>query len=295
MAKELKQRYQSAMAMLRDIAIAQSKPNREKGFTDDVDLPTQFWQPTFAEKRPPPKSNFWPWALVYFGISFVLVILLSFFAYNFFSPVRPQVQVPNLVGKELTEAREILRQNNLKIKIINQIFSTNYPLDTIVSQTPSSGQERRGGSEIQVVLSKGPELVRVPLLTGKTRKEAELALEEIGLEVGDVLDGADQQFPEGTVIKQLPESNTQIERGAKVSITLNSSSNLVEVPNYIGRKLSDVRAELGGLGLTFNQASPTTSNIYEPGIIIDQQPVPYSKVATGTAISFIVSSGPPST
>jgi serine/threonine-protein kinase len=67
---------------------------------------------------------------------------------------------------------------------------------------------------------------------------------------------------------------------------------MVQVPNFIGRALSEVRAELNNLGLVYNEATSTPSNVYPEGIVVDQRPVPYDKVPQGTAMNFIVSSGP---
>jgi eukaryotic-like serine/threonine-protein kinase len=137
-------------------------------------------------------------------------------------------------------------------------------------------------------------LVRIPDLIGKTEIEAELALEEVGLKLGEKLIGNDPNQIEGTVFKQLPEKNAQIQRGASVTITINRiiSGNLIQVPNFIGRSLTEVRAELGALGLSFNKAVSAQDKFYPEGAITDQDPPPSISVPQGTAMTFFVSSGP---
>ena len=300
MAKNLAFRYPSALAMLRELKAAQSRTTVDSELLVETDQPTQTWKPIKAKdtvplpKDKPEKINWW-WLLLGFGASLMVVIISAMLIINYLNRPRPLVTVPNLVGKELVEAREILKRRQLRVKIIGRIYNPNYSGDTVISQKPDPGREKRSNSEVEVVVSKGPKLVRVPDLIGKTQREAELALEEAGLELGDILAGSNQDFPPGAVIKQLPEGNTQIERGAGVSITLNGVSDLVQVPNFIGRSLSEVRAELNSLGLFFNQATPMTSNIYAEGVITDQRPVPYDKVPKGTAMNFMVSTGAPST
>lgn len=290
MAKEASERYPSALAMLKEIYAAQSRTGFETGLRDETDLPTQVWnsvQPESGKKR---AINWLPWVIT--GLVVSSLVAFSFF-YSIIFPPRPEVTVPSLIGKDVNKAREILKQNKLKLKEINQLFSSNFPAGAIISQKPIAGQEKRENTEVEVVVSRGPQLVRVPSLIGKNQLEAELALEEAGLKLGEILTGSSTDVPEGTVIKQLPEKNTQIEMGAVVSITLNNTTeNLVQVPNFINRSLSEVRAELGTLGLVYNQATPTASNIYPEGIVVDQRPVPYEKVPLGTAMNFIVSSGP---
>ncbi|MGE5582445.1 MAG: Stk1 family PASTA domain-containing Ser/Thr kinase [Bacillota bacterium] len=292
-AKELEERYPSALAMLKDITLASSQSSREIKLLDDTDLPTQVWRRVDAEK--PERSGrkaLFLWLLTGLGTLAILAFLFLYFI-NFLLPPRPEVAVPNLVGQDLSKAREVLNQSKLKLRVVNRLYNSNYPAGMIISQKPSPGTEKRIYSEVEVVLSRGPQLVRVPDLTGKTQIEAELALEEAGLKLGDILTVNQPDSPEGTVVKQLPAGETQIEWGASVSITLNVlNGNLVQVPNFIGRPLSEVRAELGSLGLVFNQATPTQNDIYPEGVVVDQKPVPYDKVALGTAMNFIVSAGP---
>lgn len=291
MAKDPAERYPSAMAMLRDIAIVQAKLNHE--LEPEEDLPTQVWS-TAATKdlTVDQPSNKW-FSKTMIGISAGLVLLVGVIFFYILKPPPPDVVVPNLIGKDLTEARELLKQQNLNIKVINQFYNSEFPINRIISQRPPAGQRKKVQSDIEVVVSKGPSLVKVPSLIGKTKLEVELALEEAGLKLGEVVQSYVSTSPEGVVIKQMPEANTQIEQGASVSITINTAEtgNMVDVPNFIGRPLAEVRAELATLGLIYNEATLQSSNVYSEGIIIDQNPVAYDKVPMGTAMSFIVSSG----
>lgn len=295
MAKDLGERYPSALAMIKDIDFAQNRFSRETAVADD-DLPTQMWKPVDIEDvKPKSWTAVWlPRVLIGLG-TVIATGFIMFFAYlQFFGGARTEVTVPDLVGKDLSEARQILREKKLKLRLVNQLYSSDYPLNQIISQKPLAGNKKRPNTEIEVIVSKGPRLVQVPDLFGKTQLEAELALDEAHLRLGEVINGTHESLPKGTVIKQLPEKYTQIEQGASVSITINEANaeSMVQVPNFIGRLLSEVRAELTALGLVYNQATPTPSNVYAEGVVVDQRPVPYEKVPQGTAMNFIVSSGP---
>jgi serine/threonine protein kinase len=295
MAKEITERYPSALAMLKEINLVDSKNYRKHNLVNNTDLPTQTWKsvsdPKESDSR---KGHRWlTWLIVGFASSMVLVGIIAVLFLSMIKPFSEVVEVPDLVGEELVEARQLLKEKRLNIKVINYLYNSEYPNGTVISQQPAPGQKRRISTEVEVVVSKGPQLVRVPNLIGKNQLEAELVLEETGLTLGEILVDSSPEYPEGVVIKQLPDKNTQIEHGASVSITLNvTAANLVKIPNYIGRPLSEVRAELGTLGLVFNQATPTPSNIYPEGVIIDQRPLPYDRVPLGTAMNFIISSGP---
>lgn len=296
MAKELTERYASALAILKDISFIDSKDYRKRNLINNTDLPTQTWKSVSILEEPDRKDdrNILAWLISGLVISLILVGIIAFVFISFTNPFTrsQEAEVPELVGKELIDARQIVKNQRLNLKVINYLYNSEYPNGTIISQRPLAGEKRKINSEIEVVVSKGTQLVRVPNLIGKNQLEAELVLEETGLTLGEILVDSNPEFPEGVVIKQLPDKNTQIEHGATVSITLNvTDANLVKIPNFIGRPLSEVRMDLITLGLVFNEATPTPSNIYPEGVVIDQRPLPYDRVPLGTAMNFIVSSG----
>lgn len=295
MAKNLEERYPTALAMIKEIESVQAKIGREIPVADD-DLPTQVLKRVGRASKVPRQgwSLWWPRILI--GVSAVAIVSVLMFGlfFYFLDISQREVIVPDVVGMELAEAREVLSDKQLRLKLVNQLYHADYPLNHVISQKPAAGFKKRPNSEVELVVSKGPLLVRVPDLTGKTQREAGLALEEFRLKLGEIALDTNPGYPEGVVIKQSPERDTQIEQGASVSVTLNviKSEDLIEVPNFIGRALTEVRAELTALGLIYNQATPTPSNIYAQGVVVDQRPVPYDKVPPGTAMNFIVSSGP---
>lgn len=300
-AKNLTDRYSSALALLKDIDLARGQSRPEKYYEDnqgydEANEPTQVWKRVHKHKGEPISSNkrsLFYWTLGSIGITLVFLIVLTLYALNVFTPPRPEVIVPDLIGKELSEAREILKTNKLRIRIVYNLYNPEYPAGVVISQKPAAGQKKKSQAEVEVVVSKGPELVKIPDLIGKTQLEAELTLEEVGLKLGGILTGNNPTATEGTVIKQLPETGAQIQRGSSVTITINvMTGNLVQVPNFIGRTLTEVRAELGTLGLSFNKAVSAPDDIYPSGTITNQDPAPSFRVPQGTAMTFFVSSGP---
>ena len=65
----------------------------------------------------------------------------------------------------------------------------------------------------------------------------------------------------------------------------------VEMPNFIGRPLVEVQAELASLGLVSNLVTEKYS-VYPRGQILDHQPAPGSIVPVGTPVNFVVSGTP---
>src|SRR5690554_1908945 len=132
-------------------------------------------------------------------------------------------------------------------------------------------------------------MVVVPDLLEKTRIEAEIILEDAGLKLGDIYNEP-SEVPRGLVVRQKPAPNVQIQKGATVDLYLSRGQDYVEVPNFIGRFLVEVQAELASLGLVFNLTSEKSS-AYPRGQILDHQPPPGSVVPLGTPINFVISGG----
>ena len=92
------------------------------------------------------------------------------------------VTVPNLVGQESTAAQATLLDLGLKPKVTGEKFSTTVPKGSVLQQTPKSGTVDKG-SQIELVVSKGPKLFEVPNVFGKRTNEAVSILEGAGFTV----------------------------------------------------------------------------------------------------------------
>jgi serine/threonine-protein kinase len=89
--------------------------------------------------------------------------------------------VPNLVGMTFVDAQAAVGPLALGVaEAPERVFSDTVPVDVVVSQTPEPGTEVERGSGITVVVSKGPDVVTMPNLTGMTFEQASAALTEAG-------------------------------------------------------------------------------------------------------------------
>ena len=93
------------------------------------------------------------------------------------------VPVPNVVGKKLDEARQILTEASLGAKIEEKNNDT-IPAGVVISQAPAKGKAPKN-SDIALVVSKGPPPVPVPDVVGKGLDEAQAILTAAGFEVRD--------------------------------------------------------------------------------------------------------------
>ena len=67
------------------------------------------------------------------------------------------VEVPELLGLTVTQAEKILEKHNLYISVENYEYSSEYAVDTIMSQYPAISNKIEKGQIIYVAISLGEE------------------------------------------------------------------------------------------------------------------------------------------
>jgi serine/threonine-protein kinase len=95
------------------------------------------------------------------------------------------------------------------------VFSDTVPAGKVVGTDPGAGAKAPRDSTVKVQVSKGPDLVAVPNVKGKTLAQANDALEAAGLTPGNVFGPS-----KGTPFTTEPEAGTKVKRGTKVDIYL---------------------------------------------------------------------------
>lgn len=125
---------------------------------------------------------------------------------------KPPVQIPSFAGETWTQADATLTGDGLSAKEV-KAYSTTVPVGQVVSTTPGAGATVPADSTITVTVSKGPETVKVPNVTGETVQKATAALQKAGLTVGQVYGPGT-----GTVFTTVPLAGQRAKVGTPVTL-----------------------------------------------------------------------------
>ena len=131
---------------------------------------------------------------------------------------RQTATVPDVTGMTVDQAKTTLEAAGLKLGTQTQAFSDTVASGQIISTSPAAGAGGAyHGDAVAVTVSKGPETVSVPDVSGKSEEEAKKALEDLGLkvEVNKRLGG-----PFGTVRSTDPAAGTSVKAGSTVKINI---------------------------------------------------------------------------
>jgi eukaryotic-like serine/threonine-protein kinase len=126
------------------------------------------------------------------------------------------IAVPEQTGKRSRDARRQLERLGFEGKV-TQEFSDPVPSGRVIRQNPNAGT-RFAGDTIQLVVSKGPPLVRVPSVWRLQAKDAERILKAAGFQV--TTQKAALYIGIGVVAAQNPAGNSMAPRGSMVTLTV---------------------------------------------------------------------------
>lgn len=122
------------------------------------------------------------------------------------------------------------------------------------------------------ILYRTPATIAIPNVAGQTVAEAKEALKKANFEVGEEKSEASDKVEEGRVIRTDPDAGTTRKEGTKINLIVSSGQQSFQLGNYLGRKSSDVVAELKGKKVPENliKIEEEESNEIEAGTIIKQ-------------------------
>src|SRR5260370_38357176 len=115
-----------------------------------------------------------------------------------------EVTMPNLVGKNASEASEMLQSRGLVLRVADRIYS-DQPINVVVGQTPTAGLLMKVSQQAHVVLSLGQRQLRIPLLEGNSLRASRIELVRTGLQVGEGSGVTMANQPVDTVVIQNPK------------------------------------------------------------------------------------------
>jgi beta-lactam-binding protein with PASTA domain len=238
-----------------------------------------------------------PFVRFFLKVFAVLFLLFLFFDYLFmpwYVNHGGTVQVPNVVGMREADALRMLDSLEFVPRISETRPDKRYPEGYVVLQNPAAEQVVKPGRRIYLTVSGGEQLVPVPILRGRSLRDAKFTLERFGLKLGNTLLQVSQEFPEGTIIAQDSLLGQKVRRGTIVNVIVSAGPSLdsLSVPNVIGRSLSDAQRILTGKNLKVGNITYQTNSEYLPNTVLDQFPKPDAVLSAGKAVDLFIAQAP---
>lgn len=230
------------------------------------------------------------------AIFFIMGIFSSTFAVIFITPHKKQIQVPNLIGKNYTKALKILKEQDLKYRVIFK-YSNTTTKNHVISQLPSPKKRVRVGRHIELNVSKGPALIEVPDITNLTLLKAKNILARAGkgsmraLKIGEVTYVHSPQVEKNIIIAQNPVCGKIIPKDSPINVlvSLGTEKPTFLMPDLTGLELKEAIHSLKKLGLILQKVEPRVDENTNNNIVLEHAPCPKANVSKEDLVTLVVS------
>ncbi|MGW0938182.1 Stk1 family PASTA domain-containing Ser/Thr kinase [Streptomyces sp. NPDC002666] len=200
-------------------------------------------------------------------------------------------RVPSLLGQSQKAAEKRLADSGLELKGVRRAYSDTVDRGTVISSDPKQGARIRGNDSVSLVVSRGPEIVKVPDVQGVALSEAKRQLEKRGLTPGMTTKEFNDDVAAGEVVRTDPEAGAERHPDSAVAIVVSKGSP-VDVPDVTGQSVDDATAELEDAGLEVVVAPGRVNSPEDEGNVARQSLEEGAEAAEGDTITLTVSKGP---
>lgn len=239
-----------------------------------------------------------PWSqnkkMIIFGSIAALLILLLLFIFLIYPRLTkvPDVKVPDVTGKTLTNAQNILEKKGFVIADkTKKVYDDDTEEGKVVKTDPAKGRTVKKGKTITIYVSKGSKKIKIEDYTGKNVYEVKANLEnqkiEVIIEEKEVVNQDDKTYAENTVIEQSVKGGKTLSKGD--AITLYIPKIVVTYPDFVaeGYTPSQVQSFCDKNGITLTIDYVETSS-YANGTVMSQSRVAGTKVVASTPLKITV-------
>jgi beta-lactam-binding protein with PASTA domain len=193
----------------------------------------------------------WLRALLYFFVFVVVFAVAGYVTMKVLVREEGTLACPDTVGKELSDARRLAEAKGLSVVVSRYEKRKDIPYNYVISQRPEPSMPVRTGRMLSVVVSEGPLLVSIPLLTNHTLTYAETTLKERYILLKKAL--YVPQGTAGTVVAQSPKSGRNIvDEGGMTLFVTKSRNRYFLMPDLVGKQVTEVISEMETKRIKYN-------------------------------------------
>ncbi|MPZ87549.1 MAG: Stk1 family PASTA domain-containing Ser/Thr kinase [Nitriliruptorales bacterium] len=229
-----------------------------------------------------------------------ILVVAGFLLYNLLSSepeAPPQVNIPDVRNMSIDQAEQRIRDDGLVPQRVDPPEETpGLEAGQVIDTDPEPGTLVEEGSTVQIRYSAGPPQVQVPDVAGQPQPEAEAALQDAELEVGEVTEEPSDDVEAGLVIHSDPPAGTEVDQDSTVDLVVSTGPESLPMPNVQGLPEDQAQQQLREfcgepICLAVNTAAQFSNEVGE-GRVISQEPAPGTEVMRGDTVTIVISQGP---
>ena len=234
--KTLPKISQSTLTAIPKVQPKEESPQNQK--------PTQKATSKETVAKPVKKRRFKARYLVLLA-SFILVLASLFWIV---SKTPATVEIPNVAGQTVAEAKEKLKKANFEIGEEKSEASDTVEEGRVIRTDPDAGSSRKEGIKVNLIISSGQQSFKIGNYIGRNSTDviAELKGKKVPENLIKVVEEESSETEAGLVMKQsLPEGTTyDLSKATEITLTVAKKVTSVPMPSYIGSSLEFTKNNL---------------------------------------------------
>lgn len=232
-------------------------------------------------------------ALVSLAGLFVLgVFLFNYVLMPMLIHQRGAVIVPELENLSEAQAAKALERLSLELRVERSEHNAEVPAGYVISQLPRANENIKEGRTVEVVLSLGARMQRVPELKGMSLRQSRIVLKRHNLRVGRVARVLAVGDARETVLATTPVVGEELVEGDAVDIVVAVGGQKREyaMPDLTGQDLLFIREKLRNMGFRVSSVRYEAREGIFPNTVVDQVPKPGALIREGDSIELVAAS-----
>jgi beta-lactam-binding protein with PASTA domain len=197
------------------------------------------------------------------------------------------VDVPSVVGLGAGDAVVAIRDAGLVPKV-HLVASSETP-GRVLRQSPADTAQVPKGSAIRLDVSRARPVaakVEMPDVVGTSAADARQQLRGLGLSV--VVTGVASDEEAGTVLRQSPRAGSEVREHARVTLTVSTGPQKIDIPDVTGLDEDSARQQLEGAGFQVEVTDETTTDPAQDGLVLSTSPAAASAAPKGSIVTIVV-------
>ena len=254
MEKDPNMRYSSATEMIEDLDKIIKNPENIAIKSTEYNKARRISEPETSAKKQTKMNKIKNYFQNHKAVKVILIALIFIIVFvasigitlSVMNSKNPKdVLLPNFVGLTLDEAKSKGAESKLEINVADEKYDVEIPEGQIISQDPKyqANFTVKEGRTINVIVSKGQEIVKVTKLIGKTKDEARKEAKALGIEL-EIEEDYNDDVEAGIVVEQDKQEGEEILAGSKVKIKVSLGIEQVEVPDLTGLSEDEAKKKI---------------------------------------------------
>jgi len=224
--------------------------------------------------------------LVIFAFFIIGVIAANFVIMPLIVHRGREIVVPNVCNMSLENATKTLEDRGLEGLVSERRYDQIIEEGYIIIQEPLPDEKVKSGRIINLTVSLGPQVIKVPFLTGVDIEKGQLILKKLGFTIENIEYVNSDTITRGEIIRTIPEPEIELTKGDAIKLVV-SKGPILKMPDLTGKTPQEYEIVLEKMSLILGEVKEVEGSGVKGSVIV-QSPAPEEVIEPGDTVTLMV-------